>query len=85
MTRDGFPVVVHVLLWRVEELFLLRRANTGFLEFFYELPGGNCHPGGGGEEDAGRSAERGYRNAATNLRRRPLRFKKKTDTESLIA
>ncbi len=52
MTRDAFPVVVHVLLWRAEELFLLRRANTGFMDGFYALPGGHQNRGEGVKDAA---------------------------------
>lgn len=49
--RDRFPVVVHVLLRRSRagaagpELFLLRRAGTGFLDGYWVLPGGHQHDG----------------------------------------
>jgi 8-oxo-dGTP pyrophosphatase MutT (NUDIX family) len=50
MSRDKFPVVVHVLLWRAsvggqQEVFLLRRANTGFMDGYYALPGGHQQTG----------------------------------------
>ncbi len=50
MSRDKFPVVVHVLLLRVspggqQEVFLLRRANTGFMDGYYALPGGHQQAG----------------------------------------
>lgn len=45
MERDLFPVVVHVLLVRDGRLFLLRRANTGFMDGYYALPGGHQHAG----------------------------------------
>jgi 8-oxo-dGTP diphosphatase len=47
MERDRFPVVVHVLLIEEEQLFLLRRARTGFLDGYYGLPGGHQHAGEG--------------------------------------
>jgi 8-oxo-dGTP pyrophosphatase MutT (NUDIX family) len=43
--RDRFPVVVHVLLLRGDRLFLLRRANTGFMDGYFALPGGHQHAG----------------------------------------
>ncbi len=45
--RAQFPVVAHVLLLRHDdqEVFMLRRANTGFLDGAYTLPGGHQHPG----------------------------------------
>jgi 8-oxo-dGTP diphosphatase len=49
--RDLFPVVVHVLLRRpraegqAQELFLLRRAGTGFMDGYWVLPGGHQHAG----------------------------------------
>lgn len=52
MARDRFPVVVHVLMLRsgatpggAEELFLLRRAGTGFMDGYYVLPGGHQQAG----------------------------------------
>jgi 8-oxo-dGTP diphosphatase len=49
MSRDRFVVVVHVLLLRhraaAEEVFLLRRAGTGFMDGFYVPPGGHQHCG----------------------------------------
>lgn len=49
MSRDRFPVVVHVLLLRGEgdgvELFLLRRAGTGFMDGWYVPPGGHLQAG----------------------------------------
>jgi 8-oxo-dGTP pyrophosphatase MutT (NUDIX family) len=49
MTRDRFPVVVHVLLVRgseaAGETFLLRRANTGFMDGWFVLPGGHLQAG----------------------------------------
>lgn len=38
--RARFPVVVHVLLLRDGEVFLLRRAATGFLDGHFAPPGG---------------------------------------------
>jgi 8-oxo-dGTP diphosphatase len=49
--RDRFAVVVHVLLRRQQaggedqELFLLRRAGTGFMDGHWALPGGHQHAG----------------------------------------
>lgn len=39
--REGFPVVVHVMLLRGEDVFLLRRAATGFMDGYFCLPGGH--------------------------------------------
>ena len=52
--RAGFPVVVHVLLWRDARLFLLRRAATGFLDGWYALPGGHQVAGESVSEAAAR-------------------------------
>jgi len=57
VTRDAFPVVVHVLMLRGDELFLLRRANSGFLDGYYVLPGGHQHAGEGVESAARRECE----------------------------
>ena len=43
--RQGFPVVVHVMLARGEEIFLLRRAATGFMDGCFCLPGGHQQAG----------------------------------------
>jgi len=45
VSRDQFVVVVHVLVMRGSELFLLRRANTGFMDGYYALPGGHQEAG----------------------------------------
>lgn len=55
--RDLFPVVVHVLMFRNDELFLLRRANSGFLDGYYVLPGGHQHAGESVEAAARRESE----------------------------
>ncbi|MFU8815130.1 MAG: NUDIX domain-containing protein [Pseudomonadales bacterium] len=58
MSRDTFAVVVHVLLTRPgvagPELFLLRRAGTGFMDGYYALPGGHQHAGEGVQDAARR-------------------------------
>jgi len=60
MSRDRFAVVVHVLLFgRVshpDELFLLRRAGTGFMDGFYVPPGGHQQAGESVLEAARREA-----------------------------
>lgn len=43
--RDRFPVVVHVLVRSGAAVALLRRANTGFMDGFYALPGGHQQQG----------------------------------------
>ena len=43
--RDGFPVVVHVMLVRDSRMFLLWRAHTGFMDGYYGLPGGHQRRG----------------------------------------
>ena len=43
--RDGFPVVVHILLMRNSRMFMLRRAHTGFMDGYYGLPGGHLRRG----------------------------------------
>ena len=43
--RDSFPVVVHILLVRDGQLFLLRRARTGFMDGYYGPPGGHQRHG----------------------------------------
>ncbi len=49
MARDRFPVVVHVLLLRrtdgADELFLLQRAGTGFMDGYHVPPGGHLEAG----------------------------------------
>ena len=39
--RERFPVVVHVCLERDGCVALLKRANTGFMDGYYALPGGH--------------------------------------------
>src|SRR4030095_5105468 len=43
--RELFPVVVHTLLWRRSTVVLLRRCNTGHLDGWYALPGGDLQRG----------------------------------------
>lgn len=43
--RERFPVVVHVLLERDGRYALLKRANTGFMDGYYALPGGHQEQG----------------------------------------
>lgn len=57
MARDVFPVVVHVLMLRGEELFLLRRANSGFMDGYYALPGGHQKAGESVQAAAQRECE----------------------------
>ncbi|MEZ5561015.1 MAG: NUDIX domain-containing protein [Pseudomonadales bacterium] len=57
MTRATFPVVVHVLFVRDAELFLMRRANTGFMDGYFALPGGHQHAGESVTEAALRECE----------------------------
>ena len=52
--RDGFPVVVHVMLVRNGRFFLLRRARTGFMDGYYGLPGGHQRRGESVSEAAAR-------------------------------
>jgi hypothetical protein len=39
--RDRFVVVVHVIVSDGRRLAMLRRANTGFMDGYYALPGGH--------------------------------------------
>ena len=44
--RDVFAIVVHTLVWdESAQLLLLRRANTGFMDGRYTLPGGHRQAG----------------------------------------
>lgn len=45
--RDLFPVLVHAVLWRGDDILLLRRARTGYLDGWYALPGGHLERGEG--------------------------------------
>lgn len=45
MTRDRFPIIVHTFLLRGASVLLLRRADTGFADGMYGLPGGHLHAG----------------------------------------
>lgn len=45
MPVAGFPTGVHLLLERGGALLLLLRANTGFFDDLYSLPGGHVEPG----------------------------------------
>jgi len=57
MARDTFPVVVHALMFRGAELFLLQRANTGFMDGYFCLPGGHQVSGEGVEGALRRECE----------------------------
>ena len=43
--RDVFPVVAHIMLVQDGALFLLRRANAGFMDGYWGLPGGHQRRG----------------------------------------
>ena len=44
--RASFTIVVHTFVFNTAgELLLLRRANTGFMDGHYTLPGGHRHAG----------------------------------------
>ncbi len=43
--RDRFPAVAHVMLRRADQLYLLRRSHTGFMDGYYVLPGGHVSHG----------------------------------------
>ena len=46
--RSSFVIVVHTLVFNAAgELLLLRRANTGFMDGRYTLPGGHRQAGEG--------------------------------------
>lgn len=46
MARDRFAVVVHTIIRNdAGETLLLRRANTGFMDGYYALPGGHREAG----------------------------------------
>jgi 8-oxo-dGTP diphosphatase len=57
VARDVFPVVVHTLLLRGGQIFLLRRANSGFMDGYYALPGGHQQAGESVEDAARRECE----------------------------
>ena len=44
-TRSRFDVIAHTFVFRRGRLLLLRRANTGFLDGYYSLPGGHVEAG----------------------------------------
>ena len=45
MARDSFPIIVHTFLLRGASVLLLRRADTGFADGMYGLPGGHLQAG----------------------------------------
>jgi len=55
--RDQFPVVVHVLVLNGGSFALLKRANTGFMDGYYALPGGHQQQGESVSEAARRECE----------------------------
>lgn len=52
--RSRFDVIVHTFVFDQDRLLLLRRANTGFLDGYYSLPGGHVEAG----EEVARAAVR---------------------------
>ena len=43
--RFRFHIIVHTFVFDRDRLLLLRRANTGFLDGYYSLPGGHVDAG----------------------------------------
>lgn len=43
--RSRFDIIVHTFVFDHGRLLLLRRANTGFLDGYYSLPGGHVEAG----------------------------------------
>jgi len=45
MSAPGIPTGVHVVFERSGRVLLMRRANTGFFDGLFSLPGGHVEPG----------------------------------------
>ena len=58
--RSRFDIIVHTLVFDHDRLLLLRRANTGFLDGYYSLPGGHVEAG----EEVAKAAAREVREEA---------------------
>lgn len=43
--RSRFDIIAHTFVFDHDRLLLLRRANTGFLDGYYSLPGGHVEAG----------------------------------------
>lgn len=43
--HPGIPTGVHIVLERDGQVLMMRRANTGFFDGLYSLPGGHVEPG----------------------------------------
>ena len=56
-SRAQFAVVVHVALQRADHLYLLRRANTSFMDGYHALPGGHQEHGESVEAAARRECQ----------------------------
>lgn len=52
----GIPTGVHLILERRGRVLLMRRANTGFFDGLFSLPGGHLEPGESVEMAAAREA-----------------------------
>ena len=58
--RTRFDIIAHTFVFDHHRLLLLRRANTGFLDGYYSLPGGHVEAG----EEVAKGAAREVREEA---------------------
>ena len=71
MMRTKFPVTVHLLFFREDQILLLRRFNTGFRDGEYSVPAGHLD---GGETVIGAAAREAQEEVGLHLQADDMTF-----------
>jgi 8-oxo-dGTP diphosphatase len=69
--RATFPVTVHLLFFRGEQVLLLRRFNTGYADGQYSVPAGHLD---GGETVIAAAAREGLEETGVHIRAEDIAF-----------